>query len=107
MSKYLLGFNQFPSLKDLSSSVVLWRYSSLARSSPLSTTICAAVAFETAPSSPGYRPSIAAASGDKEGAVSSMIRKRGDSGDAPGPVVTGRTVRLTVVKWPLVFTRNP
>ena len=36
-----------------------------------------------------------------------MTRKSGDSVDAPGPVVTGRMVRLTVVKWPFVFTRRP
>src|ERR1035437_1345912 len=102
------------SLEDLSSSLVVassslaaWRKSSLARN--------CCVSAATRASASGWGPSVAAmasgvagsaGSGPKGGASSRMTRYRGVSGVA-APVASGRMVRLTIVKSPLVLTRRP
>src|ERR1035437_736251 len=97
------------SLEVSSSSLVVWRYSSLARSSCFSvamrTSTLAAFSSALSPASKvvafSDRPWPAA------GASSKMTRNSLAAASESGPPDTGWTVRLTISKSPLVLIRRP
>ena len=101
------------SFDDLSSSVVRCNSSALDRamsswaSSSALSAVMRASTWRAEPS-PAVSPAVSGASGAAlSGASSSTTRNSGASGVAPGPDGTTRMPRLTLVKWPLVFTRRP